>query len=300
MDSQKAAIILGVSVLLLIILGFLLRPGKGTYSRNGSETNRHSGKNGESEATSKYGSAGAKTGKHGSNSRDDSNSGSYSSSRSSFSSRSSSSASSGSSGSKKAYSEKEMRALRQQREERLAQVRARKMKWLKEQVDDASLPPKSRYRYRLQLIEGFKAGNDAFNKKDYVEALKQYMAALKDPDASTETRFTCLSQMRMTAKMLQDYDLYLELLKQQAQIIETDDLSMFGIPKGKGGWPLYESRRRFVMAIKEPNGFEKAIQELTSEPGSPQADEIRKQFEKDLQEFKADFESARAIIESEG
>lgn len=199
---------------------------------------------------------------------------------------------------RKTYTEEEMKELRRQREAVLEKVFARKVKWLRDQIDDENLSKKSKYRYRLQLIEGYRAGNDAFNNKDYAEALKQYMSALKDPDASIETKFTCLSQMRMTAKMLQDYDLYLELLKQQAQLIETEDLSIFGIPKGKKGWPLYESRRRYIMAIKEPDGFEKAVRELTrNNPDGPDSDEIRQKFEADLKEFKEDFDNTRSMIE---
>lgn len=301
MDSQKAAIILSVSVLLLIILGLLLMPGKrngnGSYAngKNGGAGKTQKGSlNNSSRSGSGFGSSHAGSGAEevSVSSSSGSRSGSFSSSSSSSSSESSS---------KKAYSEKEMRELRRKREERLQEVYAKKVKWLKEQVDNEKLSPKSRYRYRLQLLEGYRAGNDAFNKKDYAEALKQYMAAMKDPDASIETKFTCMTQMRMTAKMLQDYDLYLELLKQQAQLIENEDLSMFGIPKGKKGWPLYESRRRYIMAIKEPGGMEKAIEELTkNNPTGENADEIRQQFEADLNEFKTDFETTRAMLEGEG
>ncbi len=300
MDSQKAAIVLGVSVLLLIILGFLLRPGSsngsGSYGKNGS--GRQIGKNGASPSSGNAGSSsafGQGSGGYGAGGEQVAGSGAGYSGHSSGGSRSSSGHDSSS---KKTYSEEEMRELRRQRQEKLDEVYARKVKWLREQIDNESLAKKSRYRYRLQLLEGYRAGNDAFNNKDYAEALKQYMAALKDPDASTETKFTCLTQMRMTAKMLQDYDLYLELLKQQAQLIEDEDLSMFGIPKGKKGWPLYHTRRRFIMAIKEPDGFEKAIKELTpNDPLGLDSDEIRQQFEAELKEFKEDFEGTRAMLE---
>ncbi|MFZ5951837.1 MAG: hypothetical protein ACOYXC_14090 [Candidatus Rifleibacteriota bacterium] len=301
MDNKQLAIILGASALLLLILGFLLSPGKKDGDRDFANKGEADGALRPSHKDERNGKSGS--GKSGETSGKNYSSASGSSSRSSFSSSTGSNADYGDSSSRKAYSEEEIRQWREKRAALLKKVHDRKLKWVAGKADDPNLSAKSRYRYRMMLIEGYRDGNKAFNNKDYAEAMRQYMAALKDPDASIETRFTCLTQMRMTAKMLKDYDLYLELMKQQAQIIESEDLSVFGIPKGKGGWPLYESRRRFIMAIKEPGGKEKALQELISEKDTASAEdiaEITQEFEADLNEFKTDFETTREMLEAEG
>lgn len=295
MEDRRLAIILGSAALLLIILGFLLMPGKGRKSNKSlpgktadqkTDRTRDGGKNGGSYlGKNRYSSGSSKQSSAG---------------KSSFSS-SSSSASKAFSGSekelvsKKAYTEKEMQELRRKRDQRRAQTYKRKLDWLGTKMTDENLSAKSRYRYRLKLIEGYGKGNEAFNKGNYADAMKEYMKGLKDPEANPETTFVCLTQMRMAAKMLKNYDLYLELLKEQSDLIENEDLSVFGIKKGKSGKPLYESRRRYVMAIKEPNGIDDAVSEIirSDKLDERDRDEVKKIFIKDLDEFKKDFESAR-------
>jgi hypothetical protein len=294
-------------LLLLIIAGFLLMPGrkdqtgdygispdKRQFSQKSKEHQGRSGSSGASgafnqEQTANYSKteAGAR--------------------RSSFSS--SSSSVSGSRGGKskplqirRAYSEEEARRLRQERDRLRKEVYKRKLEWVKDKANDKSLSAKARYRYRLKLLEGYRAGNNAFNQGDYAEAMRQYMNALKDVDGNGETAFIVLTQMRMTAKMLQDYDLYVELMKQQAQLIEKEDLKIFGIGKKDSGWGMYNSRRRYVMAIKESGGVEKAVEEIMAEIQDAGSDrnEIRRRFEEEVAEFKKDFESVRSQIGLEG
>jgi hypothetical protein len=299
MDNRKLAILLGSAAVLLLVLGLLLMPGKSEKSqRTGKNASAINGNKAESDYSARSGSNGRRS------DSSDYRVSSASSGRSSSASRGSSAGYSSGRESeelvpKRTYTEKEMQELRRKREELRKEMYDRKLKWVQEKVNDESLSAKSRYRYRLKMIDGFRKGNDAFNKGDYVDALKEYMKGLKDPDGNEETKFMCLMQMRMTAKMLKDYDLYLELLKQQSQMIEEHNLQVFGIEKGKSGWPLYESRRRYIMAIKEPDGIDKAVDEIMKDNfflDKKDREEIREKFINDMEEFKKDFESTRELL----
>jgi len=63
--------------------------------------------------------------------------------------------------------------------------------------------------------------------------------------------------------------------------------------------PLYESRRRYIMAIKEPDGIDKAVDEIMKDNfflDKKDREEIREKFINDMEEFKKDFESTRELL----
>lgn len=301
MDNRKLMIVLGFAAFMLLVLGFLLKPGKSSRSPAGQKGSFEQ-KAANSQKPDSGRASGARAGQ---------GAGGSDASASGAASQSSRRAPSGTSSSvpgytanlsnsdmvpRRAYSEKEMQELRRKREQRRSEVYARKQKWLADQVNNDKLSAKSRYQYRLKLIEGYRSGNEAFNKGDYAEALKEYMNALKDPEANAETRFTCMMSMQSAAKALKDYDLYLEILKQQAQLIENEDLNIFGIRKGKGGWPLYESRKNYITVIKDPGKIDDVVAAIIEKRVlliDKDKDEVKKKFLQDLEEFKNDFETAR-------
>ncbi len=197
-----------------------------------------------------------------------------------------------------AFTEEEAKALRATRQAVLSKVFEQKKNWIASKVGSGSnLSPKIQARYRLKLIEGYVDGNEAMKKGNWAEAIRAFMAGIKDPDADAVTRYTCFDQMRMSAKMLKDYDLYLEILKEQGLLAENEDLTVLGIEKTNAGNLFYESRRRFIQAIKDPvYGFKKSVDELMEKgfDGKPLEESDRKsvedKFRKDLADWQADFE----------
>lgn len=194
-----------------------------------------------------------------------------------------------------AFSEEEAKALRIERQAVLSRVYAQKKSWVASRASSGSgLSAKTQARYRLKLIEGYVEGNEAMKKGNWAEAIRGFMAGIRDPDADAVTRYTCFDQMRMAAKMLKDYDLYLEILKEQGLLIENEDLAILGIEKSSMGTKFYETRRRFVQAVKDPvNGFKRSVDEIMKAHGLS-SDEDRKtteeRFKIDLADWQADFE----------
>jgi len=192
-----------------------------------------------------------------------------------------------------AFSEEEIQKLREQREELRKAMYERKRDWVKDKAADESLNAKSRVRYRLKLIDGFRNGNDAYNRGDYVEAMKQYNAGLTDPNADANTRYLCYHQMRDIARLMKDADLYLEILKEQGLLIENEDLSGVGIEKSNRGTLAYKRRKLFVQALKGQDGLQNAIDEYCRENSLSARDrEVAEQeFIADFEEWKTDFMS---------
>gem|GEM_PF-2628180 len=302
MDSRKLMTILGIAAVLLFLLGILLMPGKKTDGKYSAGIS-HKDLQGSKQSSEKISSSNYRTGGSGSG-----YSGFSSSSRSGsgFSSGNSAHGFSGSTDNarlvpRRTYSEQEMQELRKKREERRKEIYEKKLKWVADQANNEKLSQKSRYQYRLKLIEGYRKGNDAFNKGDYAEAIKEYLNGIKDPDANAETKFSCLMQIQATSKMVKDYSLYLEVLKQQAQMIEEGNLEIFGMDKKSSGWPLYESRKRFVEAIQNPEKVDEIVDEIIKREAlliDKDKDEIKEKFLKDMNEFKNDFESTRESLKN--
>lgn len=190
------------------------------------------------------------------------------------------------------FSEEDMKEFRQKREEIRSRIYEKKKTWVSAKAGDSSLTAKTRAKYRLKMIEGLRSGNEAMRNKNYAEAIKAYMAGIKDPDADPITQFTCFDQMRMAAKMIKDYDLYVEILKEQGELIEEEDLGILGIEKSKMGRELYESRRRYVQAIKDPAGVKKSVDEIMTKNGLKEEDreDTEKKFREDLAEWQAEFD----------
>ncbi len=193
-----------------------------------------------------------------------------------------------------AFTEEEAKVMREKREALLSRIFSRKQSWVSSRASSGSgLSAKTQARYRLKLIEGYADGNEAMKKGNWAEAIKALMAGVKDPDADPITKYTCFDQMRMCAKMLKDYDLYLEVLKEQGRLIENDDLSILGIEKSTMGTRFYETRRQFVQAVKDPvNGFKKSIDEILQAGNLKEDDRAatEERFRQDLADWQADFD----------
>ena len=193
-----------------------------------------------------------------------------------------------------AFTEEEAKVMRAKREALLSRIFSRKQSWVASRASSGSgLSAKTQARYRLKMIEGYADGNEAMKKGNWAEAIKAVMAGVKDPDADPITKYTCFDQMRMCAKMLKDYDLYLEVLKEQGRLIENDDLSILGIEKSTMGTRFYETRRQFVQAIKDPvNGFKKSIDEILQASNLKEEDRAatEERFRQDLADWQADFD----------
>ncbi len=193
-----------------------------------------------------------------------------------------------------AFTEEEAKVLRAKRQTVLNRIFERKQNWVASRASAGSgLSAKTQARYRLKMIEGYADGNEAMKKGNWAEAIKGFLAGVKDPDADPITKYTCFDQMRMCAKMLKDYDLYLEILKEQGRLIENDDLSILGIDKSTMGTRFYETRRQFVQAIKDPvNGFKKSIDEIMQAKNLKEEDReaTEERFKQDLADWQADFD----------
>jgi len=193
-----------------------------------------------------------------------------------------------------AFTEEESKVLRAKRQAVLNRIFERKQNWVASRASAGSgLSAKTQARYRLKMIEGYADGNEAMKKGSWAEAIRGFLAGVKDPDADPITKYTCFDQMRMCAKMLKDYDLYLEVLKEQGRLIENDDLSILGIDKSTMGTKFYETRRQFVQAIKDPvNGFKKSIDEIMQANNLKEEDReaTEERFKQDLADWQADFD----------
>ncbi len=193
-----------------------------------------------------------------------------------------------------AFTEEEAKVLRAKRQTVLNRIFERKQNWVASRASAGSgLSAKTQARYRLKMIEGYADGNEAMKKGNWAEAIRGFLAGVKDPDADPITKYTCFDQMRMCAKMLKDYDLYLEVLKEQGRLIENDDLSILGIEKSTMGTKFYETRRQFVQAIKDPvNGFRKSIDEIMQANNLKEEDreDTEERFKQDLADWQADFD----------
>lgn len=291
MDEKKLAVIAGVTLVLLVLMGLLLMPSKS--SRNTGENYKNSGKkNLQGEESSGNSKGRNSRNVIGGSQRNSPYSGPTGVSAAGGYSQQSGSESNPTGAVKQAFTEEEMQELRNKREELRQSIYEKKLSWLQNRSKDPNLSAKSQVRYRLKLIEGFRKGNDALNSKDYAEAIKQYLQGVKDPDGCPVTKFVCFDQMRYAARMMKDYDLYLEILKEQAKLIENEDLKSLGIEKGHNGYRLYESRKRFVMAAKGPDGLRDAIDQYMKDYKLEEDSRAKaeKEFMEDFEEWKKDFE----------
>lgn len=193
------------------------------------------------------------------------------------------------------FSEEEAREFRRQRAEIRSRVAEKKRSWASSMASNPSLDPKTQARYQLKLIEGYAAGNKAMNDGSWADAVRSYMSGVKDPDATPITRYLCFENMSMAVRQLKDYDLYLEVLKEQGKLIAEADLSVLGIEKGNSGMEFYNERRRYVEYIRDPGeaNFKRIIDEimqgdkLLSESDRPEVEEL---FLEDCKEWRQFFE----------
>lgn len=193
------------------------------------------------------------------------------------------------------FSEEEAREFRRQRAEIRSRVAEKKRNWASSMANNPSLDPKTQARYQLKLIEGYAAGNKAMNDGSWADAVRSYMSGVKDPDATPITRYLCFENMSMAVRQLKDYDLYLEVLKEQGKLIAEADLSVLGIEKGNSGMEFYNERRRYVEYIRDPGeaNFKRIIDEimqgdkLLSESDRPEVEEL---FLEDCKEWRQFFE----------
>jgi hypothetical protein len=297
MDEKKLAVIVCLAFVLVLFLGLLLMPRRSSrpVAENDSQI-ADSGKNKKENErggnfSSSSGAGGSSAGSYGTGHQSTSSGGTagYAPPARTIGEHGTSSTT----GPAQAFTEEEMQELRNKREELRKAMYERKREWVKDKANDDSLHAKSRVRYRLKLIDGFRNGNDAFNQGDYVEAMKQYAAGLKDPNADDATRYLCYHQMRNVARLLKDADLYLEILKEQGELIENADLSGVGIDKSNRGTLAYQRRKLFVQALKGSDGLRSAIDAYCQEhdlKGSERED-AEKEFEADFEEWKNDFMS---------
>jgi hypothetical protein len=95
------------------------------------------------------------------------------------------------------------------------------------------------------------------------------------------------------ARLLKDADMYLEILKEQGSLIETEDLAGVGIEKSNRGVLAYQRRKLFVQASKGPDGVSAAIDEYCREHKLSGSDResAEQEFMADFEEWKTDFMS---------
>lgn len=193
------------------------------------------------------------------------------------------------------FSEEEAREFRRQRADIRSRVAEKKRNWASSMAGNPSLDPKTQARYQLKLIEGYASGNKAMNDGSWADAVRSYMSGVKDPDATPITRYLCFENMSMAVRQLKDYDLYLEVLKEQGKLIAESDLSVLGIEKGNSGMDFYNERRRYVEYIRDPGeaNFKRIIDEIMredkflSESDRPEVEEL---FLEDCKEWRQFFE----------
>lgn len=193
------------------------------------------------------------------------------------------------------FSEEEAREFRRQRAEIRSRVAEKKRSWASGMASNPSLDPKTQARYQLKLIEGYASGNKAMNDGNWAEAVKSYMGGVKDPDATPITRYLCFENMSMAVRQLKDYDLYLEVLKEQGKLIAEADLSVLGIDKGNSGMDFYNEHRRYVEYIRDPGeaNLKRIIDELMQEDkllSESDRSEVEELFLEDCKEWRQFFE----------
>lgn len=286
MDERKLAIIVGVALVLLIIMGFLLMPRKGSGIKT-TDTSRPVTKKGQQGGFSHNETSGSTAHVQG-----DAHSQTVTSTGARVINSGGQPAENITGEASQAFSEEEMQEFRNNRDAAREKLYEKKLAWLSNKSKDPKLSAKSQVRYRLKLIEGFRGGNDALNNKDYAEAIKQYLAGVKDPDGCPVTRYVCFEQMRFAARMMKDYDLYLEILKEQAKLIESEELGVLGIDKSKGGYVMYERRKLFVQAAKGPDGLKQAVDDYmkTYKLKEEDREDAEKEFVEDFDEWKKSFD----------
>lgn len=291
MDERKLAIIVGVALILMIFMGFLLMPRKGTHHEQGSENSSQFRKNNGKKGTENNNLSGS--------SGNSANGGTVQDPISAVGAPPVRVFSQGETGDgnitgsvKQAFTEEEMQEFRNNRDELRRNIYEKKLDWLKDKSKDPKLSAKSQVRYRLKLVEGFRDGNTALNNGDYAEAIKQYMAGAKDPDGCAVTRYVCFDQMRYAARMMKDHDLYLEILKEQAKLIAGDDLAVLGIEKSEAGYVLYNRRKLFVQALKGPDGMRQAVDDYMAsyKLKEESREDAEKEFVEDFEEWKKTFD----------
>lgn len=291
MDERKLAIVVGVALILMIFMGFLLMPRKGSHQDQGSDRSSQSRKNNGKQGTDNNNSSGS-SGYAGNGAGEQNPIAVVSAPPARGFGHGESGDGNITGAVKQAFSEEEMQEFRNNRDELRRNIYEKKLDWLKDKSKDPKLSAKSQVRYRLKLIEGFRDGNTALNNGDYAEAIKQYMAGAKDPEGCPVTRYVCFDQMRYAARMMKDHDLYLEILKEQAKLIASDDLAVLGIEKSDSGYVLYNRRKLFVQALKSPDGMRQAVDEYMAsyKLKEESREDAEKEFVEDFEEWKKTFD----------
>jgi hypothetical protein len=158
------------------------------------------------------------------------------------------------------FSEDELKAMKQRQKESDKIISESAQNWLTSKVNDENLPEKVKEKYRLKTISSYVEGTNLKKQKNYPAALKAFMDALKDPNASPVSKYYTLLNMKTIALKMKDLDLFIAISKSEAELISEEDLKIIGISKSKEHFEWIENFEKMMKAKRDPSVMSELIQ----------------------------------------
>lgn len=177
-------------------------------------------------------------------------------------------------------SEEEFNAMMARIQARSKEVEEKSMQWAINQLSNPALPQQDKEIYRLKVIEGIRLGHCALENGDPREALREYAKALKDPNASSCSKYLTYQYMMEAARQTQDIELYVQILRAHTELSETDDLSAIGVEKKVGLTEIMDERAALLRAMNSESALAEFVENKIKSLGlkENQKEEARKQL----------------------
>ncbi len=188
------------------------------------------------------------------------------------------------------FSEEEKQAMALRKKEAETLISESAQNWLTTRVNDENLPEKVKEKYRLKTIASYVEGTNLKKRKNYPEALKAFMNALKDPNASPVSKYYTLLNMKTIALKMKDLDLFIAISKSEAELIYEEDLKTIGISKSKEPLEWIENFEKMMKAKRDPSVMADLVQKrMDYTSGKFPREEIEADVKNEIERYESIF-----------
>ncbi|OIP29967.1 hypothetical protein AUK22_02590 [bacterium CG2_30_54_10] len=170
--------------------------------------------------------------------------------------------------------------------------------WAEKFIQDPNLATATREVYRQRLIPGLRNGHRALQGRDFAGAMREFEKALEDPHGSPVSKFVCYKYIKYCAAQQRDTEKFLQCAKEQAMLMETQDLSMLGIDKTGDAMIVVEDLAKLLRASKNAQAFQTLVDNRmkNSLDRSPEArDKITASLKKQIAERERIFDEVQKM-----
>ena len=180
--------------------------------------------------------------------------------------------------------EEDIKNIQKRRQKSREKLNKNAIEWLKHKTNDPRFCQQTLEKYKIKSHQGFVNGSYAFMKKDYKNAIKYFNETIKDPNASTITKYFALQNMMNIAYETKDLELYFIAARMNALLCAKEDLSILGIEKGTHQLEWVEKVEKTLKARNDPKYFQECVKmKLEFYKYGMKPEQAEKEVKKDIQ-----------------